>query len=180
MLALLSRAPVPMTVFVDRWEHWSRGKGSHLPVGPVVELRYEPVRPLLSEVGIQQSWEEGDGNQEPWSSWEADPRHHPGELGSDHLCPHSCPGSWSGWEGGRELAGWLPEATRSCSSAHHEVGRGQLSLNGGSQDSAALSTPRLEGFKEMGKAGREQAIVSATGWLRRRLEMGDPLITQLD
>lgn len=36
-------------------------------------------------------------------------------------------------------------------------------MNGGSQDSAALSTPRLEGFKEMGKAGREQAIVSATG-----------------
>jgi len=64
---------------------------------------------------------------------------------------------------GRDLAGWLPEAMRGCSSAHRRVGRGQLSLNGGSQDSAALSTWSFEGFKEMGKAGREQAIVSATG-----------------
>lgn len=64
---------------------------------------------------------------------------------------------------GRDLAGWLPEAMRGCSSAHREVGRNQLSLNGGSQDGAALSTRSLERFKEMGKAGREQAIVSATG-----------------
>lgn len=63
----------------------------------------------------------------------------------------------------RDLAGWVPEAMRGCSSTHREVGRGQLSLNGGSQDSAALSARSLEGFKEMGKAGREQAIVSATG-----------------
>lgn len=41
---------------------------------------------------------------------------------------------------GRDLAGWLPEAMWGCSSAHHEVGRNQLGLNGGSQDGAALST----------------------------------------
>ena len=55
-------------------------------------------------------------------------------------------------------AGWL--AARSNKELLFRSPRGG---NGGSQDSAALSTPRLEGFKEMGKAGREQAIVSATG-----------------